>query len=390
MCSYIDTMTSMNRLVLHACLLVLLVQLLVREIAYSDPSQNVLHSTTEEISYDDGPHVYWRDDSTAVVLYFIDGEFIRRELPYQPHLTFNGFAWDDTITYTLHPQLDRQKPEIMSGVSRILAMSDIHGEYEYFVEILQKINMIDSARHWTWGNGHLVIVGDVFDRGDRVTECLWLIYQLELEAKAAGGAVHYLLGNHELMVLRGDLRYVNEKYLGGISRRNRINYADLFGPDMELGRWLRSKNTIVRLNDILFMHGGLSPAMIDSAFSISEVNHRMRELIDLPAPELLFNQRSMFLTKSLGPLWYRGYHLAMEGSYEQATTAEVDRVLKYFEADAVVVGHTGVDSVLSLYDSRVFAVDIPFEEIHSLEALLWNDSGYYRVTGSGELRPLRP
>lgn len=383
-------MTSINRLALHTCLTALLIQFFVPEFVISDTTQNVPQSSAEAISSDDGPHVHWRDDSTAVILYFIDGEFIRKELPYQPDLTFKGFAGDDTITYTLHPQLNNQKPDIMSGVSRILAISDIHGEYEYLVEILQKISVIDSACHWIWGTGHLVIVGDVFDRGDRVTECLWLIYQLEVEAKAAGGAVHYLLGNHELMILRGDLRYVNEKYIGGISARNRINYPALFGPDMELGRWLRSKNTVVKLNNILFVHGGLSPALLDSTFSISEINHRIRELIDLPVPELLFNHRSMFLTKSLGPLWYRGYHFAMEDRYEKATTAEIDRVLEYFEADVIVVGHTGVDSVLSLYDARVYAVDIPFEEIHSLEALLWNNSGYYRVTGSGELRPLRP
>ena len=383
-------MTPMNKLPLQSCLTVFLVLFLIHNLAYPIQSQTTSDSIAEVISYDDGPHVYWQDDSTAVVIDFVDGEFVSRELPNQSDLTFKGFRANDTITYKLHPQLNIIRPEIMNGISKILALSDIHGEYGYFVEFLQKINMIDSARHWTWGNGHLVIVGDVFDRGDRVTECLWLIYQLESEAIAAGGAVHYLLGNHELMILRNDLRYVNKKYVDGISRRNRIDYPDLFGPDMELGRWLRSKNTVVRLNDILFVHGGLSPELIDSAFSISEVNHRMRELIDLPAPELLFNQRSMFLTKSLGPQWYRGYHYAMEDRYEKATSAQVDQILKCFEANAIVVGHTGVDSVLSLYDSRVFAVDIPFEEIHSLEALLWVDSGYYRVTGSGELRPLRP
>ena len=277
------------------------------------------------------------------------------------HCTLKGFSANEHITEKLNPKLKFIRPDIRNGISKILALSDNHGGYGYFVEFLKKINMIDSARHWTWGNGHLVIVGDVFDRGDRVTECLWLIYQLEAEARDAGGAVHYLLGNHELMILRNDLRYVNQKYVDGSSRRNRKEYPERFGPYYELGRGLPSTNTEVRPSDIRFVHGGLSPELIDSAFSISEVNHRMRELIDLPAPELLFNQRSMFLTKSLGPQWYRGYHYAMEDRYGKATSAQVDRILKYFEADAIVVGHTGVDSVLSLYDSRVSAVDIPVE-----------------------------
>ncbi len=75
----------------------------------------------------------------------------------------------------------------------------------------------------------------------------------------------------------------------------------------------------------------------------------------------------------------------MEGLYEQATPLQVETVLEYFEAKAIVVGHTGVDSVSSLYGGRVYAVDIPFEDIHSFEGLLWDGSGFYRVTGSGEL-----
>lgn len=382
-------MTPMNKSPLQSCLLVFLVLFLIHHLAYPIQSQSTSDSIAEVISYDDGPHLFWQNDSTAIVLYFLDGEIIRKELAYQPNMSFEGLANDDTITYKLHPQLDNQDQEVLDGVSKILALSDIHGEYEYFVDILQKTKIIDSARHWTWGNGHLVIVGDVFDRGDKVTECLWLIYQLEAEASDAGGAVHYLLGNHELMILRNDLRYVNKKYVDGISRRNRIDYPELFGPDMELGRWLRNKNTVARINNILFVHGGLSSTLIDSAFSISEINNRMRDLIDFPAPELLFNQRSLFLTKSLGPQWYRGYHYAMEDRYEKATAAQVDRILKYFEADAIVVGHTGVDSVLSLFDGRVYAVDIPFEEIHSLEALLWEDCKFYRVTGSGKIHALK-
>jgi hypothetical protein len=349
---------------------------------------NASDSTAEVISYDDGPHVYWQDDTTAIVLYFADGKFIREELNFpsgQTDLSFNGFAWDDTVSYRLHPKSNIAEPEIVTGVSRILALSDIHGEYEYFVQLLQKTGVVDSARHWIWGDGHLVIVGDVFDRGDKVNECLWLIYHLEVEARLAGGGVHFILGNHELMPMRDDLRYVNEKYLKGIARRNRINYSDLYGPDFELGRWLRSKNTIIQVNGLMFVHGGISPDLIDSGYSVTEINERMRELLDMPAAELLFNPRSKFLTASFGPLWYRGFHYEMEGWYSQCTDKDIDRIQEYFDVSAVVVGHTGVDSVSGLYNNRVFAVDIPFEDIQCLEGLFWDGTGFYRVLCSGEM-----
>lgn len=376
----------MKRAALYDILSMILLLALLPSAGLCGPEIAAGDTTAVELTHDDGPHVYWRDDTTALVLYFIDGEFIQREFPATTDVSFAGFAADDTITYRLHTESTTPKPETITDASRILALSDIHGEYEYFVEILQTRAVIDSARHWIWGDGHLVIVGDVFDRGDRVTECLWLIYQLEAEAVAAGGGVHFVLGNHELMPLRDDLRYVNDKYLEGISRRNRIRYRELFGPQMELGRWLRSKHTAVKVNGILFVHGGISQPFVDSAYTLSELNQRMRSVLDRPSQELLLDTRSRFLTGSLGPLWYRGFHYAMDGRYGHASQEDVDRVLAHFDARAIVVGHTGVDSVSALYDNRVFAVDIHFEEIHCLEALLWDDGVVYRVTCDGELR----
>lgn len=343
-------------------------------------------------SYDDGPHIFWRSDTIPIALYFIDGKFIHKpvfdltERTEHSEFSFPGFAQDDTVLYTLHPAFNTVKSESVDGVSRILALSDIHGEYEYFVEILQNSRVIDSARHWIWGDGHLVIAGDIFDRGDKVNECLWLVYQLEQEANLAGGAVHFVIGNHELMVMRDDFRYVNEKYLEGIARRSRINYGDLYGVNFELGRWLRTKHTIVRINRILFMHGGISPALVDSGFTLSEINNRIREILSTPSAELLFNPRSRFLTSSLGPLWYRGFHYEVENRYQQSSSEDITNALSHFDADAIVVGHTGVDSVSGLYDNRVFALDIPFEDIHCIEALLWNENGFHRVLCSGELQ----
>lgn len=386
---YTVSMKTRNRTALCFRVMAFVLLALGSVFAQTSHAQDSTDSAVEVISYDDGPHVYWQDDTTAIALYFVDGEFIREVIDFQSGRSFVGLAWDDTVLYTLSPELNTPGPESVEGASRVLALSDIHGEHEYFVEILQNAMVIDSARHWIWGDGHLVIVGDVFDRGDKVNECLWLIYRLEQEAAFAGGAVHFTFGNHELMVLRDDLRYVSEKYLKGISRRSRINYSELYGPDFELGRWLRTKHAAIRINGILFTHGGISPALLDSGYNLTEINERMRETLDLPAAELMFNQRSKFLTGSFGPLWYRGFHYEMENRYQQATSEDIDRVLSYFDVTAVVVGHTGVDSVTGLYDNRVFAVDIPFEDIQCIEALLWENNSFYRVLCSGELREIK-
>jgi hypothetical protein len=237
------------------------------------------------------------------------------------------------------------------------------------------------------GDGHLVVLGDVFDRGDKVTECLWLIHRLEREAKLDGGRVHYLFGNHEKMVIRGDLRYVHEKYMSGIARRTRITYDDMFGPDMELGRWLRSKHVAVKLNDVLFVHGGLPPEVVERELSLDDMNEAARSSLDLESYELVFSDLPWFLFSSGGPLWYRGYH-GPRSAYPATTSEELDTILEYYGVAAVVVGHSEISEVTSLHQGRVYGVDVPVEKLGGLQGLLWKDGKFFRVLSTAELELL--
>ena len=80
------------------------------------------------------------------------------------------------------------------------------------IELLTNNKIINNDLNWDFGEGHLVIVGDIFDRGSKVNEVLWLIYKLEIQARKMGGRVHFLLGNHDYMVLQRDLRYINSRW----------------------------------------------------------------------------------------------------------------------------------------------------------------------------------
>ena len=340
------------------------------------------------IDYNDGPHIFRHSDSLATVLYFCDSSLIKQEFVIKDTLRFNGLCGDSLIEYII-PIIDYRIPPCeYQNVTKIFAISDTHGEYEMIVDILKNSGVIDDNLHWIWGDGHLVVDGDVFDRGDMVTESLWLIYNLEQEAAASGGAVHLLLGNHELMVLRGDNRYVNEKYLDGIVKKSRIRHEDLYGPDSELGRWLRSKNTIEKINDILFVHGGISPSIRAAYSRLDRLNDDVRRSLDLRSSQYAFDEEAQLLFRGLGPFWYRGFHYEMENSYPQDNPATIDSILSRYGVDAVVVGHTNVDSVMGLYGGRVFAIDVLFEDLGTLQALLWENGKFYLVTGSGELQPL--
>lgn len=336
----------------------------------------------------DGPYVFWDTDTSVVVFYLCDGEFLKEIFPVSKILRFNGLCADSANEYIVKETPPPIGPDIFSDVRKILAISDIHGEYDHLVDILVKSGVINKSLRWIWGDGHLVIVGDVFDRGAKVTECLWLIYRLESEARNYGGAVHYILGNHEMMVLRGDNRYVNIKYLDGIVKKSKIKHEDLFGPDMELGRWLRVKNTIVRINNIVFVHGGISAFVTDQNLTARLINDNIRNAIDLSSARLAFDDFSRFLIGSKGPLWYRGYHYEMEGKYPMASPEEIDRILGYFDSDAIIVGHSETDSIWSLYNGKVFAIDVPVEVLGALEALLWENGVFYRIDYRGNKKRL--
>jgi hypothetical protein len=95
------------------------------------------------------------------------------------------------------------------GVDRVVAIADIHGAYDAMVSTLQSADVLDAELTWTGGTTNLVIVGDILDRGPKSRAAMDLLMRLEGEAESAGGRVHVLIGNHESMILTGDMRYVS-------------------------------------------------------------------------------------------------------------------------------------------------------------------------------------
>lgn len=120
----------------------------------------------------DGPYIYRHSDSMAIVLYFCDGAVTTDSFSVIDTLKFRGLCADSLNEYIIPFVVNSVPPAEYQNVSKIFAISDIHGEYEMMVDILRNGGVIDDKLLWTWGDGHLVVDGDVFDRGDMVTESL--------------------------------------------------------------------------------------------------------------------------------------------------------------------------------------------------------------------------
>jgi hypothetical protein len=253
----------------------------------------------------------------------------------------------------LKKQLNNEASEF-DQPSRMLVLSDIEGTFDGFTQMLRAAGVIDAQLNWSFNDGHLVICGDVFDRGDEVTACLWLLYKLEEEAKSKGGYVHVILGNHEIMNLSEDLRYVHPKYPQVATLLGRT-YMDFYSPESELGKWLRTKNIIEKVGSWLFTHGGISQEVNDAGHSLKKINSRVRGVYDKDGYDSVLQEAKavLYFNSNTSPFWYRGYFAA-----PLATQAQVDSTLRLYQVQHIVVGHTIVESIRSLYNGKVIAIDV--------------------------------
>jgi hypothetical protein len=285
-------------------------------------------------------------------------------------------------------------PDTVSGATPMFVVADTHGEFEIATELLISHRIIDETLSWSFGKGQLVFLGDVFDRGANHTELLWLIYKLEAEAARAGGAVHLVLGNHETMVLLGDDRYLHPKYPQSTRTLNAPSYAALWGKNSILGRWLRTKASVMKIGDYLCVHGGLGPELVSRKLTLDIINSTVRDALGsrhaLPQP---LAENLTFIMGPDGPLWYRGYFDETGSGAARATSADVTAVLKHFNAKRILVGHTRVPTISSLYDGKAIAVQVyPHLDKHTgapvMESLLIRDGKLFRARADGELEEL--
>ena len=337
----------------------------------------------------DGPYVLYRGDS--IFVNYIQGDSVNgtvkgesMKVAGKDNITLhvNTDIPGKTFDVKLKPKLTSEKAEYKK-VSKMLILSDIEGNFGAFRKLLQGSQVIDDNFNWTFGNGDLVLVGDFVDRGNMVMEVLWLIYSLEEKAKAAGGYVHYILGNHEIMNMSNDLRYVQQRYLRHATLMN-TSYMQLFGPDAEIGRWLATKNVTERIGDMLFMHAGISQY-------INMMNIQLKELNDLVRPYYsdttyqYKDKRLDVLYSDFGPFWYRGYYTG-----QKATMAQIDSTRDIYGVRYLTTGHTIVShEIKSFYDGKLFDTDVHHAEGDS-EALLYEDGKFVRINASGTKLEINP
>lgn len=157
------------------------------------------------------------------------------------------------------------------------------------MELLRLAKLIDVKDAWVGGDARLVQLGDILDRGAGEREILDLLDRLRVEAKAAGGEVHVVNGNHELMQTAGRFLYASNEGLRAFAEFDDGDPSLTVYPKAKRGRWaafrpggpyakrLADNPIILELEGTLFVHGGLLPKHLD--IGIEELNQRARDFL---------------------------------------------------------------------------------------------------------------
>jgi len=328
----------------------------------------------------DGPYIFYVNDS-------LKAKMVENSVLTEYHITAENYPEIKTavnLSCGYKDLLDvfSQKANYSQNyndVDSLIAISDVHGQFRKYTDILQANGVIDKDLNWKFGKGHLVFLGDAFDRGDRVTELLWHLFSLEKQAEKAGGMVHVLLGNHENMVLSGDLRYMNEKYKrveGLINTR----YSDLYSENSVLGKWLRNQPVIISINDILFVHAGISIDMVRLKLTAKQANKLLSgKIIGKELAPDNKNKKVELLAGENGPIWYRGF-------FEDSTFSEnrTDSILDFYGSKHIIVGHTTFKNIQVLYNTKIIGIDAGIGYDQPGKVFIYKKGNFYSGSITGE------
>lgn len=294
-------------------------------------------------------------------------------------------------------QLDDYRWE---GVDRIVAIGDLHGDYDSYLSVLQSAGIVDEQAHWIAGQTHLVQTGDIPDRGPDTRRIITHMAGLAREAQKRGGRVHNLMGNHEAMNVYGDLRYavagefaafadarsaaLRDRYFNAMLKdlkrtdpqrhaalpadyreqwdrehplgwvEHRTAWDPRWNPKGELFRWAMQTKVAIQLNDLVFVHGGISSAYCGN--SLDSLSKLARAALRRSDPD----ERGI-LEDEFGPLWYRG----LAGVAPAASIETVDAILKQHGARHIVIGHTTTGGVIwPRLDGRVIMIDTGMSAVY--------------------------
>ena len=344
---------------------------------------------------DEGPYAFYKNDSILNVNYVKgnknNGFYVdKKEYSVNSEITVKSYFQIDSTSFEFKINSDIKIPKTTyNDENPVIAISDIEGGYKSFRDFLINSKVIDKNLNWTFGKGHLVLVGDFVDRGWSVTQVLWFIYKLEQDAAKQGGTVHFIIGNHELKNMQGNYGSAADKYLAVSNILGKVQ-SELYNSKSFLGKWMSSKNALELINGNLFTHGGIHPDIADSKLNLDKINSIIRANYYKPYyPKPKKNNEQLLTSNRTGICWYRGYFKG------DLTQDDVEKGLNKFNAKSIIVGHTLQSKVKKHFKGKVIGIDVKHPKDYqknwpkgASEGLLIEKDKYYRVLANGNKKEI--
>lgn len=297
---------------------------------------------------------------------------------------------------------------LQTSEPRLIAIGDLHGDHGAFEEVMTRAGLMNKDGNWAGGKTLLIQVGDIADRGPDSRQIIEHLRRLEAQADVSGGQIIAMIGNHEAMVMTGDLRYVHPgEYAAFVTNESdsvrdqlfadneaaivesyreeqpeltleevkaqweariplgAVEHQEAWAPDGEIGSWVLNNHSVVIVGDTLFVHGGLSAKY--TAHSLADINNAAVGALNAQTRD-----REMLIHDPLGPQWYRGLLREPCGTMESGVNGtsltieeELEIVLAHFEVERIVVGHTpSLEGIKANHNGQVIQIDTGMSEYY--------------------------
>jgi len=240
---------------------------------------------------------------------------------------------------------DTVDKERKNNIDRIVAVGDIHGDYEHLISILEHAKLIDEEKNWIGKNSILVQMGDLMNRGNDTMKVYDTMLNLREQAQQKGGIVHLLMGNHDILELQGNHYFTADKdyeAFGGLAGRE-----EAFGPTGKYGQFIRQEmNMTLVVGDTIYAHAGVAPEHVTEG--VDKLNEHAREvLLDTPSVEDLYqlflknashpiHNDPVFDKAGTGPTWMRDF----ANNPESQMCSQLEKTLELTNTKRMIVGHT--------------------------------------------------
>ncbi|XP_008457326.2 shewanella-like protein phosphatase 1 isoform X2 [Cucumis melo] len=335
---------------------------------------------------------------------------------HQPPTLFDSSLPSSSSSSSSLNRSNTLKPIVVTGnpptfvsapARRIVAVGDLHGDLKQTRLALEMAGVLgsDTRNLWTGGQTVLVQLGDILDRGEDEIAILSLLRSLDVQARAQGGAVFQVNGNHETMNVEGDFRYVDsgafdeclnfleymedyrdhfeEAFLNWIQvserwkdQRKSQNFwgpmnlvkkqkgvvarSILFRPGGRLARELARQAVVLKVNDWVFCHGGLLPHHV--SYGIERMNREVSQWMK-GLDESSNSSFPFIATRGYDSVVWNRLYSRDFGDLEDFESEQINSILKdtleAVGAKAMVVGHTPqMAGVNCKYDCSIWRVDV--------------------------------